>query len=133
MCWRLRTIHRITLIFNDRITLIALIFNDRITLITFRCSLPPYIIMHVKRFVRDTQNRCEKNPTIVNFPIKNLDMSNFCTPEAAAAVPSTRYDLVANVCHEGSWDHGMNLRQHAVLYLGFGVDMFRLCPDFVAV
>ena len=69
-------------------------------------SLPPYIIMHAKRFVRDTQNRCEKNPTIVNFPIKNLDMRDFCTPEAAAAAPSTRYDLVANVCHEGSWDHG---------------------------
>jgi hypothetical protein len=62
--------------------------------------------MHAKRFVRDTQNRCEKNPTIVNFPIKNLDMRDFCTPEAAAAAPSTRYDLVANVCHEGSWDHG---------------------------
>jgi U4/U6.U5 tri-snRNP-associated protein 2 len=70
-------------------------------------SLPPYIIMHAKRFVRDTQNRCEKNPTIVNFPIKNLDMRDFCTPEAAAAVTSTRYDLVANICHEGSWDHGV--------------------------
>jgi U4/U6.U5 tri-snRNP-associated protein 2 len=66
--------------------------------------------MHSKRFVRDTQNRCEKNPTIVNFPIKNLDMRDFCTPEAAAAVPSTRYDLVANVCHEGSWEHGVYAR-----------------------
>jgi hypothetical protein len=96
-------------------------------------SLPPYIIMHVKRFVRDTQNRCEKNPTIVNFPIKNLDMRDFCTPEAASAVPSTRYDLVANVCHEGSWDHGTKLQQHADFFGGFVVDFFRLRLDSVAL
>ena len=90
-----------------------------ITPFTPLLSLPPYITMHVKRFVRDTQNRCEKNPTIVNFPIKNLDMREFCTPEAAAAVSSTRYDLVANVCHEGSWDHGKHITINSVFVRGF--------------
>ena len=40
--------------------------------------LPPYLAMSVRRF---TKNRffVEKNPTIVNFPVKNLDMQ-CCLP-----------------------------------------------------
>lgn len=40
--------------------------------------LPPYLAMSVRRF---TKNRffVEKNPTIVNFPVKNLDM-RCCLP-----------------------------------------------------
>lgn len=70
-------------------------------------QLPRYIIVHFKRFVKNTQMYVEKNPTIVNFPLKNLDFSSCCTEEAKAAVSSTRYDLVANIVHEGQWKDGV--------------------------
>ncbi|KAI8880301.1 cysteine proteinase [Backusella circina FSU 941] len=38
-------------------------------------QLPEYLIFHIKRFNKNSWTH-EKNPTIVNFPIKNVDMSN---------------------------------------------------------
>ena len=45
----------------------------------------------------------EKNPTIVNFPVKGIDFGDFLAPEAKEKYKgtSTSYDLVANVVHEG--------------------------------
>ncbi|KAJ3334342.1 hypothetical protein HDU76_000035 [Blyttiomyces sp. JEL0837] len=61
-------------------------------------KLPEFLVFNIKRF---TKNRFvkEKNPTIVNFPIKNLDMRDY-VDNLPADSPS-RYDLVANICHEG--------------------------------
>ncbi|KAI8824024.1 uncharacterized protein EV422DRAFT_608931 [Fimicolochytrium jonesii] len=61
-------------------------------------KLPRYLVFHIKRFTKNNWN-LEKNPTIVNFPIKNVDMTEFV--EGPDALHSTRYDLVANICHEG--------------------------------
>ena len=36
--------------------------------------LPQYLIVHIKRFSKNTQQFVEKNPTIVNFPVRNLEM-----------------------------------------------------------
>lgn len=36
--------------------------------------LPQFLIFHIKRFHKNSWTH-EKNPTIVNFPIKNVDMS----------------------------------------------------------
>jgi U4/U6.U5 tri-snRNP-associated protein 2 len=36
--------------------------------------LPKYLIFHIKRFTKNNFT-LEKNPTIVNFPIKSLDMA----------------------------------------------------------
>jgi uncharacterized UBP type Zn finger protein len=41
-------------------------------------SLPSYLIFHVKRFTRNNFF-VEKNPTIVNFPIKNLELRDYVT------------------------------------------------------
>ena len=39
----------------------------------FKCQeLPPYIILHFKRFTKYIFVE-EKNPTIVNFPLRGLD------------------------------------------------------------
>jgi len=38
-------------------------------------KLPRYLIIHVKRFYKN-EFFLEKNPTIVNFPIKNLDLTD---------------------------------------------------------
>ncbi|CAJ0823292.1 6972_t:CDS:10 [Entrophospora sp. SA101] len=62
-------------------------------------SLPNYLIFHIKRFTKNNWD-LEKNPTIVNFPIKNIDMKDLLeNPESEML--DTHYDLIANICHEG--------------------------------
>lgn len=41
-------------------------------------KLPKFLVLHVKRFLKN-QFFIEKNPTIVNFPVKNFDLSA-CIP-----------------------------------------------------
>lgn len=63
--------------------------------------LPPYLIMHVKRF---SQNKfvSERNPTIVTFDSRGLDVSPYVEPDSSlhSAGAPILYDLVANVVHE---------------------------------
>jgi U4/U6.U5 tri-snRNP-associated protein 2 len=63
--------------------------------------LPPYLLFHIKRF---SQNKfvSERNPTIVTFDARNLDMSPYVEPNPQIAPPGEPiwYDLVANVVHE---------------------------------
>ena len=42
-------------------------------------QLPPYLILHLARF-KTNRFLKEKNPTIVAFPVKNLDLSNYVFP-----------------------------------------------------
>ena len=45
----------------------------------------------------------EKNPTIVNFPIKSIEFRDFLTDEAKEKYPDgAPYDLIGNVVHEGA-------------------------------
>lgn len=67
--------------------------------------LPPFLILYIKRFTKNTFF-VEKNPTIVNFPVKSIDFGEFLTPEVKALHKSTVYDLVANVVHDGEPDKG---------------------------
>lgn len=61
--------------------------------------LPRYLILHIKRFSKN-EFFIEKNPTIVNFPIRNLDMRPYVDlPASMVGKVSTKYDLVANICH----------------------------------
>ncbi|GAA5955797.1 hypothetical protein JCM8115_006857 [Rhodotorula mucilaginosa] len=55
--------------------------------------LPPFLIVYYKRF---TSNRFleEKNPTIVNFPLRGVDMHDYVD---GAQPISTYYDLTANL------------------------------------
>ncbi|XP_065161497.1 ubiquitin carboxyl-terminal hydrolase 39 [Atheta coriaria] len=63
-------------------------------------QLPPFLILYIKRFTKNTFF-VEKNPTIVNFPVKNVDFGEFLTPENRAKHKRTIYDLVANIVHDG--------------------------------
>eukprot|EP01102_Stenamoeba_stenopodia_P000694 TRINITY_DN10643_c0_g1_i1.p1 TRINITY_DN10643_c0_g1~~TRINITY_DN10643_c0_g1_i1.p1 ORF type:complete len:500 (-),score=105.02 TRINITY_DN10643_c0_g1_i1:4-1503(-) len=63
-------------------------------------KMPQYLLMHIKRFTKN-QWFVEKNPTIVNFPIKNLETKDCMEPQALAKIPSSQYDLLANIVHEG--------------------------------
>ncbi|PPR06132.1 hypothetical protein CVT26_005354 [Gymnopilus dilepis] len=64
----------------------------------YKCQrLPPYIIVHFKRFTKNAFVE-EKNPTIVNFPLRGLDFKEYV--DAPPPNVSTLYDLIANVTHE---------------------------------
>ena len=57
--------------------------------------LPDYIIIYVKRFVKN-MFMLEKNPTIVTFPIKGIDFGDLLDPWTRARHRFTTYDLIAN-------------------------------------
>ncbi|KAF8203905.1 spindle pole body protein [Pholiota molesta] len=64
----------------------------------YKCQhLPPYIIVHFKRFTKNAFVE-EKNPTIINFPLRGLDFKEYV--DAPPDNISTLYDLIANVTHE---------------------------------
>lgn len=62
-------------------------------------KLPKYLFLHIKRFSRNNFFK-EKNSTIVNFPIKNLDLSEYVGESKAV------YDLVGNIIHNGTAQTG---------------------------
>uniref|UniRef100_A0A671KT76 Ubiquitin carboxyl-terminal hydrolase 39 n=1 Tax=Sinocyclocheilus anshuiensis TaxID=1608454 RepID=A0A671KT76_9TELE len=80
-------------------------------------KLPPYLIFCIKRFTKNNFF-VEKNPTIVNFPITNVDLREYLTEEAQVTEKITTYDLVANVVHDGKPTEG-SYRIH-VLHHGTG-------------
>ncbi|KAL7267303.1 Ubiquitin carboxyl-terminal hydrolase 10 [Rhizina undulata] len=61
--------------------------------------LPPFLVFHIKRF---SQNKfvSERNPTIVTFPTRSLDMSPYVEPSEGSNSEPIWYDLVANITHE---------------------------------
>ncbi|KAJ2342766.1 U4 U6.U5 tri-snRNP-associated protein, partial [Coemansia sp. RSA 2618] len=63
-------------------------------------QLPPFVICHVKRF--STRGfLAEKNPTVVNYAVRNVPFGQLL-PEHAHAERAATYDLVVNVCHVGN-------------------------------
>lgn len=63
--------------------------------------LPPFLVLHVKRFSKN-KFVSERNPTIVTFDPKGLDLRPYVEPDPSQYPPgeSIWYDLVANVVHE---------------------------------
>ena len=81
-------------------------------------KLPKYLILYIKRFTRNTFF-VEKNPTIVNFPIKNLDFSEFLSNDNSKKSPAT-YNLLANIIHEGDPQAGKGSYRMHILHRGTG-------------
>ena len=68
--------------------------------------LPRYLIFHYKRF-RLNNFFVEKNPTLVTFPVKNLEMKDYIDGEMPkGANYGTKYNLVSNITHQGKPDAG---------------------------
>ncbi|KAK4680005.1 Ubiquitin carboxyl-terminal hydrolase 10 [Podospora pseudoanserina] len=63
--------------------------------------LPPFLVFHVKRFSKN-KFVSERNPTIVTFDARNLDVGPYVEPDPSHCQPGEPiwYDLVANVVHE---------------------------------
>lgn len=75
---------------------------------------PKYLILYIKRFTRNTFF-LEKNPTIVNFPIKNVDLTELLAPELRSEHKCV-YDLIANVVHDGEPEAGKGTYRMHVLH-----------------
>ena len=57
-------------------------------------ELPKYLILHLARFKTSRYSR-EKNPTIVAFPVKNLDLASYVFPENGKKTPPTVEEVKA--------------------------------------
>ncbi|XP_031388347.1 U4/U6.U5 tri-snRNP-associated protein 2-like [Punica granatum] len=69
--------------------------------------LPQYLILHMRRFTKNNFF-VEKNPTLVNFPVKNLELKDYIplpSPKENEQLRS-KYDLIANVVHDGKPGEG---------------------------
>eukprot|EP00761_Pharyngomonas_kirbyi_P014679 gb/GECH01014709.1/.p1 GENE.gb/GECH01014709.1/~~gb/GECH01014709.1/.p1 ORF type:complete len:507 (+),score=110.36 gb/GECH01014709.1/:1-1521(+) len=64
---------------------------------------PRYLGIHINRFGRNMWFE-EKNPTIVNFPVKGLDLTSYV--DGASTDSPVIYNLVASICHEGKINEG---------------------------
>ncbi|KAG8387673.1 hypothetical protein BUALT_Bualt02G0045800 [Buddleja alternifolia] len=65
-------------------------------------KLPQYLILHMRRFTKKNFV-VEKNATLVNFPLKNLELKD-CTPLPERL--RSKYDLIANIVHDGKPGEG---------------------------
>ncbi|OMO90008.1 Peptidase C19, ubiquitin carboxyl-terminal hydrolase 2 [Corchorus olitorius] len=71
-------------------------------------KLPQYLIVHMRRFTKNNFFR-EKNPTLVNFPVKNLELKDYIplpAPTKENEKLRSKYDLIANIVHDGKPDEG---------------------------
>ena len=64
--------------------------------------LPKYLLLHVKRFSKNNFFK-EKNQSIVNFPIRGLDLTDLVQ---SASKSRQVFDLVGTVIHTGKADSG---------------------------
>ena len=74
-------------------------------------ELPPYLVVVVSRFAKNNFF-VEKNPTIVTFPTRGLNLAAHI-PVPAGDETSATYDLIANVAHDGTPENG-SYRAHAL-------------------
>ncbi|KAH9422127.1 U4/U6.U5 tri-snRNP-associated protein 2 [Dermatophagoides pteronyssinus] len=87
-------------------------------------KFPKHLILYIKRFTRNTFF-LEKNPTIVNFPIKNADLSELF-PNRNEQINDQQqnlkivYDLVANIVHDGQPESGKGTYRIHILHKGTG-------------
>jgi U4/U6.U5 tri-snRNP-associated protein 2 len=63
--------------------------------------LPPYLLIHIKRFSKN-KFVSERNPTIVTFATRELDMAPYVVPNPSIhpGGEPIYYDLIANITHE---------------------------------
>lgn len=84
-------------------------------------KFPKFLILYIKRFTRNTFF-LEKNPTIVNFPIKNVDLSELFVNDnknnetTNGNYQKVVYDLIANIVHDGQPESGKGTYRIHILH-----------------
>lgn len=94
-------------------------------------KLPRYLIIYYKRFTKNTFFM-EKNTHIVDFPIDNLNLTNFLVNPMgqksssedkmndlsllASSKPSMCYSLIANIVHDGEPEAGKGIYRAHILH-----------------
>lgn len=70
-------------------------------------KMPKNLILYFKRFEKN-MFFVEKNPTIVNFPLKHLSVENNSETSSSTTFSSSfpTYDLIANIIHDGKPKEG---------------------------
>lgn len=87
-------------------------------------KFPKYLILYIKRFTRNTFF-LEKNPTIVNFPIKDVDLTELLEAESQKENEKVCYDLIANIVHNGEPEPGKGTyRVHVLHQVCFRCELF---------
>ncbi|XP_073150987.1 uncharacterized protein [Henckelia pumila] len=84
------------------------VVRPRIARMRYRVTkLPQYIILHMRRFTKNNFF-VEKNPTLVNFPVKNLELKDYIPLPAPNENERLRskYDLIGNIVHDGKPGEG---------------------------
>ncbi|KAK4439419.1 U4/U6.U5 tri-snRNP-associated protein 2 [Sesamum alatum] len=84
------------------------VVRPRIARMRYRVTkLPQYLILHMRRFTKNNFF-VEKNPTLVNFPVKNLELKDYIPLPAPNDNEKlrTKYDLIANIVHDGKPGEG---------------------------
>ncbi|CAN4080388.1 unnamed protein product [Withania somnifera] len=84
------------------------VVRPRIARMRYRVTkLPQYLILHMRRFTKNNFFM-EKNPTLVNFPVKNLELKDYIPLPAPKENQKLRskYDLIANIVHDGKPGEG---------------------------
>ncbi|XP_010538757.1 PREDICTED: U4/U6.U5 tri-snRNP-associated protein 2 [Tarenaya hassleriana] len=84
------------------------VVRPRIARMRYRVTkLPPYVIFHMVRFKKNNFFK-EKNPTLVNFPVKNLELKDYIPLPTSKEREKLRskYDLIANIVHDGKPEDG---------------------------
>jgi U4/U6.U5 tri-snRNP-associated protein 2 len=84
------------------------VVRPHIAMMQYRVTrLPKYMILHMRRFTKNNLFM-EKNPTLVKFPMKNLELKDYIplpTPRENQKLRS-KYDLIANIVHDGKPNKG---------------------------
>lgn len=84
------------------------VVRPRIARMRYRViRLPQYLILHMRRFTKNNFF-IEKNPTLVNFPVKNLELKDYIPLPTLKESEKFRskYDLIANIVHDGKPGEG---------------------------
>ncbi|XP_017185725.1 uncharacterized protein [Malus domestica] len=84
------------------------VVRPRISRMRYRVArLPQYLILHIQRFTKNNFF-VEKNPTLVNFPVKNLELKDYIPLSTTNENERLRskYDLIANIVHDGKPGEG---------------------------
>ncbi|KAF5762263.1 putative ubiquitinyl hydrolase 1 [Helianthus annuus] len=87
------------------------VVRPRVARMRYRVTkLPQYLILHMRRFTKNNFF-VEKNPTLVNFPVKNLELKDYIplplpSKEGEEERVRSKYDLIANIVHDGKPGEG---------------------------